>query len=190
MDWLTFFSTAIKYLAWPTAVILLVLILKHEVRGLVWTLGSRLQSFKGFGVETTFGEAVDQVEQLLPAPELKEITRLEGDAAQRIETFSAVPPAYMVSQSWLRLEQAIREVLDKRSAAAGRPPRPRLDYVRAASTEGLLNDDELPAVKRLREMRNLAAHSIDPPISITDALRYHDMVQVLIDAIKQRSAGK
>jgi hypothetical protein len=53
-----------------------------------------------------------------------------------------------------------------------------------------LNEDELPAVQRLREMRNLAAHSVDPPISITDALRYHDMVQVLINAIKQRSVDK
>jgi len=119
-----------------------------------------------------------------------EITRIEGDAAQRIETFSALPPAYIVSQSWLRLEQAIREVLDEKRDAAGQPPRPRLDYLRAARSEGLLTDEETPAVQRLREMRNLAAHSVDPPITMTDALRYQDMVDALIGAITQRSAAK
>jgi hypothetical protein len=102
MDWLTFFSTDIKYLAWPAAMIIVLLILKHQARDLVRTLGNRLQSFKGFDVETTFGEAVDQVEHLLPAPAVKEITRLEGGSAQRIQTISTVaqlPSAYIVSQA-------------------------------------------------------------------------------------------
>jgi hypothetical protein len=194
MDWLTFISNDIKYLAWPIAVIVMVFTLRHEIRSLVRTLGSRLQSLKAFGVETTFGEAVDQVEQLLPAPEVKEISRLEGDAAQRIETISTVaqlPPAYIVSQAWLRLEQALRDALDKDTGPiALHPPsrsRSPLEYLRAAEANGLLTDNEMPAVQRLREMRNLAAHSVDPPISTTDALRYQDMVDALIAEIKRRS---
>jgi hypothetical protein len=113
MDWLTFFSTDIRSLAWPAAAIVAVFVLKGELRGFVRTLGNRLRSFKGFGVETTFAEAVDQVEELLPASEAKEITaslpgsgRLEADA-QRIENIaelSRLPPPYIVSQAWLRLE--------------------------------------------------------------------------------------
>jgi hypothetical protein len=67
----------------------------------------------------------------------------------------------------------VSSILDKRRP--GQPPRVRLDYLRAARTEGLLTDDEMPAVQRLREMRNLAAHSVDPGITITDALRYYDI---------------
>jgi hypothetical protein len=85
--------------------------------------------------------------------------------------------------------QAIREVLKKRTLP-GQGPRSRGDHMRAARAEGLLNDDEISAIERLREMRNAAAHSTDPSISMTDALRYQDMVKVLIDAIKLRSAGK
>lgn len=44
----------------------------------------------------------------------------------------------------------------------------------------MLTDDEMPAVQRLREMRNLAAHSVDPSITITDALRYYDIANALI----------
>jgi len=50
-----------------------------------------------------------------------------------------------------------------------------------------LTDDEMPAVERLREMRNLAAHSVDPDITITDALRYHDIANALIQRITQQS---
>jgi hypothetical protein len=39
-------------------------------------------------------------------------------------------------------------------------------------------------------MRNLAAHSIDPGITMTDALRYQDIADTLIQKIKERSAGK
>jgi hypothetical protein len=53
----------------------------------------------------------------------------------------------------------------------------------------LLTDDETPAVRRLREMRNLAAHSIDPGITMTGALRYQDIADTLIQKIKERSAG-
>ena len=193
MDWLTFFSTDIKSLAWPTAAIVALFLLRAELRGLVRTLGNRLRSFKGFGLETTFAEAVDQVEELLPAPEVREITRLEGDRAQRIENISALaqlPPAYIVSQAWLRLEQAIREAVSIPPARPGNRRRLAVDYLNLASVQGILTNDETPAVRRLRELRNLAAHSIDPAISMTDALRYQDMAEALITTIKERSAGK
>jgi hypothetical protein len=170
--------------------IIALLALKNELRGFMLTLANRLQSVKGFGVETTFSEAVDQVEQLLPTPEAEEITRLEDNAAQRIETFSALPPAYIVSQSYLKLMGTIIEALKKRTLPGQGRPGSRADHMKAARAEGLLDDDEISAIDRLRDMRNLAAHSTDPSISLTDALRYQNMVEVLIDAIKLRSAGK
>jgi hypothetical protein len=116
------------------------------------------------------------------------------ESAQRIETISAstqLPPPYIVSHAWLRLEQAIRETVDTRAITRrGRPPPRSLDYLNLASIQGLLTPDETPAVRRLREMRNLAAHSVDPGITMTDALRYQDIADALIQKIKERSTGK
>src|SRR5262245_17013975 len=94
---------------------------KHQITDLLRALGSRLLTAKGGGFEFTFGERVDEIEESLPVQELKEITvsfsgvkRVEADA-QRIEDISdlaRLPPPYIVSQAWLRLEQAIRENLD------------------------------------------------------------------------------
>ena len=116
--------------------------------------------------------------------------RIEADA-QRIEQILALtqlPPAYIISMAWLRLEQAIREAVNIPPSRAGnRRPARSLDYLNLANVQGLLTGDEMPAVRRLREMRNLAAHSLDPPITMTDALRYQDMAEVLIQTIKQRA---
>jgi hypothetical protein len=200
LDWLTFFATDIKSLAWPIAAIVALFLLKRELRGLVQTLGNRLRSFKALGVETTFAEAVDQIEELLPTPQSKEITasfsgsgRLEADA-QRLENISELsqlPPAYIVSQAWLRLEQAIREAVDIPPPRPGhrRPARP-FNYLGWAREQGLLTQEELGAVQRLREMRNLAAHALDPDITMTDALRYQDIADALIEKVKERSASK
>jgi hypothetical protein len=195
LDWLTFFSTDIKSLAWPTAAIIALFVLKRQIADLLRALGNRLLTAKGGGFEFTFGERVDQVEESLPAQELKEITvslsgsgRLEADA-QRIENISELarlPPPYIVSQAWLRLEQAIRENLDYILTTDARRPLPPLAYLKLAREQGLVSEDEEPAIHRLREMRNLAAHSVDPGISMTDALRYQDIADAIIQRIKER----
>jgi hypothetical protein len=59
-----------------------------------------------------------------------------------------------------------------------------------ATLHGLLSDDEMPAVHKLRELRNEAAHTADPGITITDALRYHDIANSLIEKINERLNGR
>ena len=201
MDWLTFFSNDIKSLAWPAAAIIAVFALKRQLTDLLRALGNRLRSAKGGGFEFTFGEGVDQLEEILPAQEAKEIVLPTTDAqrtdiAQRIENISELsqlPPPYVVSQAWLKLEQAIRDAVDTSSLinyGLTKPPRHVLGYIDLATRQELVSNDELPAVQQLRELRNRAAHSVDPGITITDALRYYDVANSIIEKIKQRSQGR
>jgi hypothetical protein len=67
---------------------------------------------------------------------------------------------------------------------------PRLDYLRAARTERLLTGADIPVLQRLREMMNLATHSVDPGITITDALRYYNIADALIQKITQEPNKK
>jgi hypothetical protein len=164
------------------------LVLKRQITNLLGDLGNRIVTAKGGGIELTFGQRVDQIEEILPATETKEI--VAPSDAERIEAISGLaqlPPPYIVSQAWLRLEQAIRERLDYLLPTDARRPLSATAYLNLAREQGLLTDDERPAVDRLREMRNLAAHSVDPGISMTDALRYQDIADALIEKIKQRS---
>jgi hypothetical protein len=107
MDWLTFFATNIKSLAWPTAAVIALLILKTQVGNLLHTLGIRLQKAKGAGLEFIFGEAVDEIETTL-AGEVKE----PALPIENISQLTQLPPPYVVSQAWLKLEQAIRDAVD------------------------------------------------------------------------------
>jgi hypothetical protein len=112
LDWLTFLSTDIKSLAWPAAAIFALFVLKRHLIDLLRALGNRLEKAKGAGFELTFGKGVDRVEEILPAPETKEITgRITSDQIESISKLSQLPPSYIVSQAWLRLEQAIRDAV-------------------------------------------------------------------------------
>ena len=164
------------------------LVLKRQIANLLGDLGNRILTAKGAGFELTFGQRVDQIEEILPATEAKEIAA--SPDAERISGLAQLPPPYIVSQAWLRLEQAIREGLDYLLPTDPRRPLSPMAYLNLAREQGLLTEDEKPAVDRLREMRNLAAHSVDPGISMTDALRYQDIANVLIEKIKERRATK
>ena len=102
-----------------------------------------------------------------------------------------MPLPYVVSQAWLRVEQAIRDAVDIPPARPGyrRPARP-LNYLGWAREQGLLTNEELGVVRRLREMRNLAAHSLDADITMTDALRDQDIADALIQKLKNATPAK
>jgi len=64
------------------------------------------------------------------------------------------------------------------------------DYIELATRQELLSNEEVPVVRQVRELRNRAAHSLDPGITITDALRYHDVANSMIEKIKRRNQDR
>jgi hypothetical protein len=195
MDWLTFLSTDLgSLLSWPVAVVVAVIVLKRDVATLLRALGSRLQKAKGPWGELTFGQGVDEVEHKLPPEDTKAIT--ESEDAKRIDDVSGLarlPPPYIVSQAWLRLEQAIRDVVDQnlpnKPAASARRLSP-IAYMNLVTVDGTLSLDDAGVVDELRKLRNRAAHEFDPDITITDALRYNDIANSLIQKIEQHRRGQ
>ena len=190
VDWLSFLAAVTKAVSWPIVVIAVIFVLKRNISDLLSSLGGRLEKAKGGGFEFTFGKAIDQVEETLPAAEVNEIS--EPISPQKVEAVSELaqlPPAYIVSQAWLKLEEAIRDAasIPERSPGIRRAAYRVTDYIELARREGLLQDDEVPAVRQLRELRNQAAHARDPGITVTDALRYLDIVENLIEQIRRRS---
>jgi hypothetical protein len=186
MDWLTFVSTNIKSLAWPGVVLIALLVLRRQLGDLLHTLGTRLQTAKGGGLEFVFGEAVDQIETSLGGEVKEPAVQIEN-----ISQLSQLPPPYVVSQAWLKLEQAIRDTVDTSAtditARTRKPPLSPWEYVELATRQELLSKDELAAIQQLRHLRNQAAHSVDPGITSTDALRYQDIANSLIEKIKERA---
>ena len=193
MDSLTFISNIIKSLSWPTAIVIGIFVLRQQIIELLKVLGDRIKTAKAGGFEVTFGERVDKLEDRLPLNSaIKADTIEETKRIIDISDFSHLPPPYIVSQAWLKLEQAIRDSVNppKVSASQISRPLPQTTYLKIAREQGLLSDDEMPAVRDLRDLRNLAAHSVDPGITLTDALRYHDVANDLVKKILQRSEDR
>jgi uncharacterized protein YutE (UPF0331/DUF86 family) len=195
MDWLTFLSSDIKSLAWPIAVLVAIVVMKRDIAALLRALAPRLQKAKGPWGELTFGQGVDEVEDKLPPAETKAITEVEE--AKRIEDVSELarlPPSYIVSQAWLRLEHAIREAVDERSGeiavSAGGGRKSPLIYVEKLSQHDILPSEEVDILHEMRQLRNRAVHSLDPDITITDALRYNDIANSLLLKIEQSRKGQ
>ena len=192
MDWITFIVSETKAIAWPTVVLTAVVILKQQISGLIAELGSRLKTAKGGGIELSFGARIDEVEKGLPVAELTQLTAPSN--VKRIEAIadlSGLPPAYVISQAWLRVEEEIgRSVAIPVASPTARLSISPVKLLRIAVEQELITNSELNLLDQLRDLRNQAAHSLNPDISLTDALRYDDIANSLVQQVKERALAK
>jgi hypothetical protein len=153
---------------------------------------------KGPYGELTFGQGIDDVENKLPPSETKSITEAKDTKqVEDVSELARLPPPYIVSQAWIRLDHAIRSavearLLNKPAPAGGRRLSPSA-YFNLVTVQGILPQEDVGILRELQILRNRAAHSLDPDITVTDALRYNDIVDSLIRKIeqhhKQQSSG-
>lgn len=191
MDWATFIATLVKSLSWPTVVLIIVIILKQEIKALVTNLGGRLKSAKGAGIELNFGERIDEVQKALPPEDRLQTTVPSNKRLVDLSDLSALPPAYIVSQAWLTVEAAIQEAMAPIAVSHSRTrPFAAPELLRIARQQSLVTEDEVPSLEELRRLRNLAAHARDPDISLTDALRYNDIAAAVAEQIKARAVKR
>jgi hypothetical protein len=191
LDWATFIATLVKSLSWPTVILIIIVILKQEIRALVTNLGGRLKSAKGAGIELNFGERIDEVQKTLPPEDRAQMTVPSNKRLVDLNDLSALPPAYIVSQAWLTVEAAIQEAMLPIAAPHSRVrPLAAPELLRIARQQSLVTEDEVPSLEELRKLRNLAAHARDPDISLTDALRYNDIAAAVAEQIKARAARR
>lgn len=190
MDWITFIVSETKALAWPSVVLIAVVILKQQISGLISELGSRLKTAKGAGIELSFGAKIDEVEKGLPTAELSHLTAPSVKRIEQISDLSGLPPAYIISQAWLRVEEEIgRSVTISVPSSTTRLSIPPMKLLKIAIEQKLITKDELLLLDQLRNLRNQAAHSLNPDISLTDALRYDDIANSLVEQVRKRAAA-
>lgn len=178
MDALTFIIRLVEALAWPVVVSF---VLWHG-RAQIGALLGRLEKFKGWGAEASFvGQQLDRVEATLPEPQsgLERITtNLQARAVE-----ADLPPPYLVQDAWQRVEYAMQDAA-KRLLMPGENWREALREL--PDRLGLL-PAEKASMNELQNLRNQVVHSRNPQITITDALRYRDIADRLVEAIEARS---
>ena len=188
MDWLTFFLQPSKR-CWPgQSPLSSLFVLKRQIAAVFVGLGDRLATIKVPGFEATFTQRMNKVEETLPAPLAVELsTTLDPKQLETRSESSKLPPAYVMSHAWLRLQQTLYEAVETVHPGAGADGnQDLLAYLDVARLYALLLPDEEPVVHELLVLRNQAVHYGDPAVTSTDALRYYDLAEALRDNIKER----
>jgi hypothetical protein len=208
MDILTFLVRLIEALSWPLAIVVLVIALRKEVRGLVATL-SRI---KAGPVEAEFGREVaklhastEGVDELPPPEQL-------SPAKQMLLELAEISPRSAILEAWIGVEEALRQLAYSQgalnplpaygSAAAiggyggyGAPVEP-VDYAARAGSGGygpsvgpvfrkedFLTQEELSLYRHLRGLRNQVAHAGDLTPTPEAALNFIELTSRLKRAL-------
>jgi hypothetical protein len=202
VDWLTFTTAMTKALVWPAVVMFAVLLFRGQATMLLTRLGKRKVTAKGGGVEVTISEELDKVEDVqgpvltsspvgIVATGTGQIMALEGhtvaqsSATGDLTAVPPLPPAYIISQAWLRVIDALKSAQASRLSKSGGPPITGASALRFAQDEGILSPEDAEVLYELRRIRNDAVHNAEADVSLTDALRYRDLANRIVAAIDQ-----
>jgi hypothetical protein len=196
LDSFTFITKLVDTLIWP-AIVLFVL-WRGRIR--IASLFDRLENFEGWGAKLAFGRQLDHVEQKLDRVEPPSVPVLSEpdkppfpDLKYRIAE-AELPPAYVVQEAWKRVEHAIRSTFHKISASDEIISGDESVFFLATYLEDIegfnFSKDESAAIIELHNLRNRAVHSVDPQITITDALRFSDLANRIVSIIEEQSADE
>ncbi|MGI4801659.1 MAG: hypothetical protein ACRYF2_10190 [Janthinobacterium lividum] len=199
MDWLTFVASMSGTLAWPLVAITALIIFRVPFRTLVSQSGKRKVTVKGGGAEVVISEELDRIEETSPSTlKIENKTPQNSDqtvAENKEKNFSnaflealaaevELPPAYIISQSWLRLIDEVRLALQYAGVEASGRGIGSVVILSRAHTAGFLSSDEFQQLQDLRKLRNQVVHDSEVSVSSTDALRYSTLANRLIERFR------
>jgi hypothetical protein len=153
MDWLQFIASIIGSLAWPAAMVLVVLLLRRAI----FSVLPRLRRLKYGDAEAEFGEKLEQVEEEiaeLPAP--TSLPKKVEQTVQRLDDIGDFSNNSAVFVAWLSIESAILNLA--RAANALAPNMPALRAAEILLKRQLIDHATFHAIRDLAALRNIAVH--------------------------------
>lgn len=183
MDWLTFVSKLIEVTAWPIASVLLVLLLRKEIRSLL----PYVKKLKAGPVEAEFEREVEELQKETGA-KAAPIPLPEGLTAERQILFQLVQvnPRSAILEAWRGIEEAaVRLVQEKGLYVSERDARSAFAVIRAIGSASLLSPEDFALYHDLRALRNQAAHATEFAPTTDAALSYIGLASRLRGALEQ-----
>jgi hypothetical protein len=175
VGWLDFVSRLVDALAWPAAIVAVVVILRRPIGRLL----DRIKGARYRGVEFDLGEVEEEIKRtrLPPAPGGAGDGSFEG---QRTEELVRVAPRAAVIDAWLSVERE----LDNLSGQLGLS-----GSVSALEESGAITSDLARLIRDLRRLRGEAVHAEDFEISPNEARAYADATARVAAALRRARKG-
>lgn len=183
MDILTFIAKLVEFLAWPCAAIILVLLLRGEIKGLF----RYVKKLKAGPVEAEFEREIKELKatteaqpQLLPPPEGVTPER------QMLLQLVQINPRSAVLEAWRGVEEAsVRVIQSKGFYVPEREANSPLAIIRSLTKENVLIAEEISLYHELRALRNQATHSQDFSPTTDAAINYIELAGRLRRALEK-----
>jgi hypothetical protein len=182
MDGFTFTSEIVKALAWPSALIGLIFLLRKPIIELV----PLMKKLKYKELELEFSQEMQalksEANDALPENEIQPPLEIATSKALDLVSYST---RAAIIEAWIELEAAAVEIASSfwnQSPSDVFRNDPKLgDYLHQCK---VLDDKQLVIYKKLRQLRNKSAHAEELSLSENDARAYVEMASNLSRHIK------
>jgi hypothetical protein len=186
MSVLEFISSILSALAWPVAIVIIVIVLRRPLRHLL----SRLETLRGPGVEATFQRQLEEAreEAVAAAASLPVGQRRDANQQERLEysdllQLADLSPRAAILDAWLRLEFALTEAA-KRADVPLTERRGILGLIEELEKRGIIAPELRSPLRRLRNLRNVAVHAIDFDVPKDSVIDYIDTANFIIRSLR------
>ncbi len=185
MDWMTFVVELTKALAWPVAVVTVVILFRKPLYGLI----PGLRKLKYKDLELEFSKGVEELRQesqkALPTPE--KVAPLIEEERSRYVRLAEISPRAAVLESWREVESSAIACIRRNKLA------PEDMMLKGHSRIGhvllhanLVDKEQFDVLHKLWSLRNLAAHADDFSFGIEDAKGYVESALRLASHLKSK----
>lgn len=198
MDGFQFVSAVIGSLAWPVAIIVLVLLLRRPLVKMLSERPVKLFEAGPTGVKVEyFDEKIEEARSELEearaergdlkgaAPAPFDTSAARDDFMYEMEQLAKVSPSAVILESFARLERVLREALEPQSPGNHAPGRLSSirQLARQAVDQRLIAPSELAALDDVTVLRNVVAHRRAVELDEERALAYASLIRQLIISV-------
>jgi hypothetical protein len=184
VDTKQFVASLVSSLAWPVAVVVILLLFREQLRKLLDTPLKRLKAGPS-GVELEFDRIISEAAaQVEPLPQLEPARE---SATADLADVAALSPAAAVLDGFTRVEEKLRTRLRDAGDQRADEQRGAMALTRYAGQKQLISPETVEAIRGLAVLRNLAAHGGATDVTPDRAAEFLALVDAVIFAIEQGS---
>lgn len=186
MSYLDFIAALVHALAWPIAVLLIVLIFRKKITEL---LSERMTRFKAGPLEVEWARQISETQAGLeeagaPPPVTSDLMDPDmRDLAER-------SPAGAIVNAFAQIELALRRIARSWLPEEDADRLGGLRLARLLEQQGALPEETVRAVEGLTVLRNLSAHGRAGDLTVERAVEYLAIAQAVLFAIDQNSRSR
>lgn len=181
MDWLQFVSALVSATAWPTAIVVVVCLLKDPILGLI----PKIRSFKYGELHVDLTAELKSLQEDLPTNAAEADGKPDAPTANISTTLqvAAISTRAAMIVAWLDVEKALNEVMELQGLDSTAPyaASKKIEKLRAL---GILDTQTYQVIMRASNLRNEAMHMLDREITFDDAVAMADICERLVNRLK------